>query len=153
MCRLITDQRRTTHRQRSWPTAAIVDPSSVTASPVTGPRGFGGHKVDGIKRHALVNTAGVLVAAVLTPADLQGRAAFTTLLRQAKPIAPTISHVWVDNGYTGQAHRRHRGRCHRRRGVRAKARLRLHRPPPPLAGRTHQRLDQPPSPHRPTTTK
>ncbi len=24
-------------------------------------------------------------------------------LRQAKPIAPTTSHVWVDNGYTGQA--------------------------------------------------
>lgn len=71
---------------------------------MTGPRGFGGaKKVDGVKRHVLVDTAGVLVAAVLTPADVQDRAAFATLLYKAKRIAPTISHVWLDKGYIGQA--------------------------------------------------
>ena len=95
---------RTRSGRRRRPTAAVVDSSSVKASPVTGPRGFdGAKKVDCTKRHVLVDTAGVLVAAVVTPADVQDRAAFATLLRKAKRIAPTISHVWLDKGYTGQA--------------------------------------------------
>ncbi|MDT5175775.1 MAG: hypothetical protein QOG37_3026 [Mycobacterium sp.] len=95
---------RTRSGRRSRPTAAVVDSSSVKASPVTGPRGFdGAKKVDGVKRHVLVDSAGVLVAAVVTAADVQDRAAIPTLLRKAKRIAPTISHVWVDKGYTGQA--------------------------------------------------
>ncbi len=74
----------------------------IKASPVTGPRGFdGAKKVDGVKRHVLVDSAGVLVAAVVTTADAQDRAAFPRLLRTAKRVAPTITHVWVDNGYTG----------------------------------------------------
>jgi transposase len=74
----------------------------VKASPVAGPRGFdGAKKVDGVKRHILVDTAGILVAALVTPANMQDRAAFPTLLRQAKRIAPTIAHVWRDKGYTG----------------------------------------------------
>jgi hypothetical protein len=60
----------------------VVDSSSLTASPVTGPRGFdGAKKVDGVKGHVLVDSAGALVAAVLTPADVQDRAAFPKLLR------------------------------------------------------------------------
>jgi transposase len=95
---------RTPSGRRRRPTAAVVDSSSVKASPATGPHGLDGtKKVDGVTRHVLVDSAGVLVAAVLTPADVQERAAFATLLRKAKRIAPTISHVWVDKGYTGQA--------------------------------------------------
>ncbi|WP_286137625.1 hypothetical protein [Mycobacterium sp. IS-3022] len=41
----------------------------------------------------LDDSAGALVAAVVTPTDLQHRAAFPTLLSKAKPIAPTISHM------------------------------------------------------------
>ncbi|MBS4729841.1 transposase [Mycobacterium sp. SM1] len=71
---------------------------------MAGPRGFdGAKKVDGVKRRVLVDTTAVLVAAVVTAADVTDRAAFPTLLGKAKRVAPTISHVWVDNGYTGQA--------------------------------------------------
>ena len=67
---------------------------------MAGPRGFdGAKKVDGIKRHILVDSAGTLVVAVVTVANVQDRAAFPQLLRQAKRIAPTISDVWLDNGY------------------------------------------------------
>jgi hypothetical protein len=59
-------------------------------------------KVDGVKPHVLLDSSGALVAVVLTPADVQDRPAFPKLLRKAKPIAPSISHVWVDKGYTGQ---------------------------------------------------
>lgn len=93
---------RTRSGRRRRPTAAVVDSSSVKASPVDGPRGFDGAKtVDGVKRHVLVDSGGVLVAALVTPADVQDRAAFPTLLRRAKRIAPTIAHIWVDKGYTG----------------------------------------------------
>jgi len=71
---------------------------------VAGPRGFDGAKeVDGVKRHVLVDSAGVLVAAVVTEANVQDRVAFPKLLGKVKRIAPTIGHVWVDKGYTGQA--------------------------------------------------
>jgi transposase len=43
----------------------------------------------------------MLVAAVVTEANVQDRAAFPRLLRQAKRVAPTIAHVWLDKGYTG----------------------------------------------------
>ena len=70
---------------------------------MAGPRGFDGtKKVDGIKRHIRVDTAGILVAAVVTSADMADRAAFPALLRKATTIAPTIAHVWPDKGYTGQ---------------------------------------------------
>jgi transposase len=87
-------------------------------------------KVDGVKPHVLLDSSGVLVAVVLTPADVQDRPAFPKLLGKAKPIAPSISHVWVDKGYTGQtvAGGRSQGRCHRGRGVRAETRPRVHRP-------------------------
>jgi transposase len=79
--------------RRRRPTAAVVDSSSVKESPIAGPRGFdGAKKVDGIKRHVLV---------VVTEADMQDRAAFPKLLSKAKRVAPTITHVWVDKGYTG----------------------------------------------------
>lgn len=65
-------------------------------------RGFdGAKKVDGVKRHVLVDSAGVLVAAEVTPASMQDRAAFPRPLRKAKRVAPTITHVWMDKGYTG----------------------------------------------------
>lgn len=88
--------------RRRRPSAAVGDSSSVKASPVTGPRGFdGAKKVDGIKRHVLVDTAGILIAATVTAANVQDRAAFPDLLGKAKKTAPTVAHVWLDKGYTG----------------------------------------------------
>ena len=91
---------RTGSGRRRRRTAAVVDSSSVKASPVAGPRRFdGAKKLDGVKRHVLVDSGGALVAAVVTPADVQARAALPKLLR-GPPLVPTIAHVWVDKGYT-----------------------------------------------------
>jgi hypothetical protein len=46
----------------------------------------------------LIDSAGALVAPVVTPADVQDRDTVSKLLRKAKPIAPTVSHVWLDKG-------------------------------------------------------
>ncbi|WP_165399874.1 IS5 family transposase [Xylanimonas ulmi] len=84
------------------PTAAVVDSSSVKSTPAPGERGFdGAKKVDGIKRHILVDTAGRLLAAHVTAANVQDRAAFADLL--TKNPCPSVTHVWADKGYTGQA--------------------------------------------------
>jgi transposase len=71
---------------------------------VAGPHGFVGAKnIDGVKRHILVDSAGILVAAVVTAANVQDRNAFPKLLRHAQRIAPTVAHVWVDKGYGSTA--------------------------------------------------
>lgn len=67
---------------------------------MTGPRGFdGAKKVDGLKRHVLIDSADVLVAAIVTPADAQDRAAFPTLLDKARRVAPTISHAQLPDDW------------------------------------------------------
>lgn len=43
------------------------------------------------------------MAATVTGADCEDRAAFSALLRNAKLVAPTLAHVWLDKGYTGRA--------------------------------------------------
>ena len=84
------------------PTAAVVDSSSVTSTPVPGERGFdGAKKADGIKRHILVDTAGRLLTAHVTAANVQATAAFADLV--TKNPCPSVAHVWADKGYTGQA--------------------------------------------------
>lgn len=94
---------RTRSGRQRRPPAAVVDSSSVKASPVAGPRGFddGAKKVNGIKHHILVDTSGVLVTAVVTPADVQDRAAFPRLLR-----IDTVSGPKPANGVTVQPRRR-----------------------------------------------
>jgi Transposase DDE domain len=108
----------------------------VKASPVAGPRGFdGAKKVYDVKRHVLVHSAGILAAAVVTAANLHDRNAFPRLLRQAKHIAPSIAHAWVDT-YTGStvadaaAHRH----GDRRRCVRAQTRPTVHSAAAPVGG-------------------
>lgn len=52
---------------------------------MAGPRGFdGAKKVDGVNRHILVDSAGMLVAVVVTATNVQDRAVFPELLRKAK---------------------------------------------------------------------
>jgi transposase len=74
------------------PTGAVVDSSSVKSTPVPGPRGFdGAKKVDGIKRHILVDTAARLLAVHATTANVQDRAAFADLL--GKNPCTSVAHV------------------------------------------------------------
>jgi len=102
LLRVLREETRTRAGRKPKPTAAIVDSSSVKAMPVAGPRGFdGAKKIDGIKRHILVDTTGNLLAVHVTPANIQDRAAFADLLTAADTT--TITKVWADKGYTGTA--------------------------------------------------
>jgi putative transposase len=84
------------------PSGGIIDSQSVKTSGVGGLRGFdGGKKINGRKRHILVDTLGLLLKAVVHSAGIQDRAAVPLLLEGVADQFPRLEHVWLDQGYTG----------------------------------------------------
>ncbi|MFB7476848.1 IS5 family transposase [Kitasatospora sp. NPDC056184] len=86
------------------PSAGVIDSQSVKADAVVGAdsRGFdGGKLINGRKRHVVVDTLGLLLAVVVTPADVGDRAAAEMLLAQVTDAHHLLELVWADGGYTG----------------------------------------------------
>lgn len=84
------------------PSGAVVDSQSVKTSPQGGPKGYdGGKKVVGRKRHLLVDTTGILLAVLLTPANVQDRDAAAEVVAAGKQKYPSIQVAYADSGYAG----------------------------------------------------
>ncbi|MGX1027611.1 IS5 family transposase [Streptomyces sp. SAI-097] len=86
------------------PTAAVIDSQSIKADAVAGSdsRGFdGGKLVNGCKRHGVVDTLGLLLAVVVTAADVGDRTAAKVLLEEVADAHHRLALVWADGGYTG----------------------------------------------------
>ena len=90
------------HRQ---PTAALVDSQSLRAAEtVARPhRGYdAGKHVNGRKRHIAVDTCGLLLAILVTGANVQDRDGARPLLWALRACFPAVALVWADAGYAGK---------------------------------------------------
>ncbi|MFF3584330.1 transposase [Streptomyces mirabilis] len=86
------------------PSTGVIDSQSVKADAVVGAdsRGFdGGKLINGRKRQAVVDTLGLLLAVLVTPADTGDRAAAQILLARVVATHHRLELVWADGGCTG----------------------------------------------------
>lgn len=87
------------------PSAAIIDSQSVRAAEMVAPtsRGYdAGKKVNGRKRHIVVDTIGLLLIVLVTGAEVQDRDGARLALWALPACFTSISLIWADAGYAGK---------------------------------------------------
>jgi putative transposase len=100
--RLRGDVREAEGRERE-PSAAIIDSQSVKTTDRGGVHGYdAGKKVNGRKRHILVDTLGLVWLVMVTAASVQDRDGATTLLQALTEGMRRLQLIWADGGYAGK---------------------------------------------------
>jgi len=88
--------------RKASPSAAIIDSQSVKTTESGGPRGYdAGKKINGRKRHALVDTDGRALVLMTHEASIQDRDGALPLLKVSRRSFPFIELAFADSGYSG----------------------------------------------------
>ncbi len=85
--------------------ATIIDSQSVKAASTVGKdsRGYDpGKKINGRKRHLVVDTRGLPLMVMVTSADLHDSAAAKEVLFRLRLTRPEITILWADRAYAGK---------------------------------------------------
>ena len=99
---VLRDCVRKTEGRRVAPTAAIVDSQSVKTPDQAGERGYdAGKKISGRKRHVAVDSMGLILALMITPAAAQDRDAARPLIKTLVSMYGRLQIIWADGGYLG----------------------------------------------------
>jgi putative transposase len=99
----LRQQVRAREGEEGEPTAAIIDSQSIKGSRTSGLRGDdAGKKVEGTKRHLLVDPMGLLLCVVVHAANLQDRDGAKLVFARARAKCAGIRLVWADGGYAGR---------------------------------------------------
>ena len=106
MVKALRERTRVEAGREPTPSAACIDSQSVKTTEVGGPeRGFdGGKKLNGRKRHLLVDTLGLLIAVLITSASLDDGVAALTLLGHVQVHDfPRLVTIFADTKYHNHA--------------------------------------------------
>jgi transposase len=83
--------------------AGAVDSQTVSGAATVGTasRGYdAGKKINGRKRHLVVDTMGLLIVVLVTAASVQDRDGGVRVLDRAKTAMPSLVHIWADAAYS-----------------------------------------------------
>ena len=88
--------------REAQPTAGVIDSQTVKTTESGGLRGHdAGKKINGRKRHAVVDTIGLLFGLVVHAADVQDRDGAPAVLASIRRSRPWLRHVFADGGCSG----------------------------------------------------
>ncbi|MGW2721616.1 IS5 family transposase [Streptomyces sp. NPDC001492] len=99
---LLRDKARRAHGRSSEPTAAVVDAQSVKTSANVAETSQGidvGKKIKGRKRRLITDTLGLVLAVLITAANVHDTTGGKLLLDDVAANYPSVSKVWADGGY------------------------------------------------------
>lgn len=85
------------------PSAGCADSQSVKAGSLWGNGYDGAKSINGSKYHLLVDTLGLVLAVIVSAANVPERKGLARLLRRSRHLLPRLHHIWLDKGYRGKA--------------------------------------------------
>jgi transposase len=101
----LREEVRRAEGREAKPTAAIIDAQSVKGAATVGAasRGYdAGKKVNGRKRHVVVDTIGLLLLVMVTTASVQDRDGARPVIDAMSALFPGVTLIWADGGYAGK---------------------------------------------------